>query len=146
MKKCYAITIVALILNGCGVIGPAALPPRTEKKVTKADIVGIWKYDADYKETLVTLELKPDGTFIQTIIHSDTSTPQVHKGTWDLEETTTILKVLKPAEEGSKKPWVSADANWWIMDSVINKDTKFSICGTADDSDPDNCGEMKKIR
>ena len=137
--------IIALFLSGCGVIGPSALPGPTGKNVRQADIVGVWKYPADYRKTAITLELKADGTCVHTIKRSEQSEPQVHTGVWGLEGATPTLKVLKPVFGDYSKPWVLEDARWWIIDSY-QEGVDFAICGAADDRDPDSCFEMKKLR
>ena len=96
--------------------------------------------------TTVTLDLKADGTFVQTIQRSGQANPQVHKGAWALEGARPKLSVLKPVFGQDDKPWVIEEVNWWVMDSTMNEDTEFSICGAADDRDPDSCFEMKKLR
>ena len=145
MRISFSTVAVALLAAGCGGIGPSALPGPTEKNVTKADVVGVWKYDADFKKTNITLELKADGTFVQTIQRPDNTEPQVHTGAWDLDGTTPVLKVLKPVFGDDRKPWVLEDACWWIVDSYQDG-LEFAICGAADDRDPDSCSEMEKLR
>ena len=136
------LAVVALFVGGCGF---AALPGPTQKKVTKADLVSVWQYPADYEKTTVTLELKGDGTFIQAIKRTNQAELQVHTGTWDLEGTSPKLTVLKPVFGDPGKPWVLEEAHWWIVDSY-RKGVKFAIFGAADDRDPDACNEMKKLR
>ena len=142
MRRVFPLLAVALLAGGCGY---AALPASTKKNVTKSDIVGIWQYQADNGKTTVTLELKADGTFVQSIQRSGQASPQVHTGTWDLEGTTPRLTVLKPVFGEYEKPWILEETNWWIVDSN-QRGVKFAIFGAADDRDPDSCSEMKKVR
>lgn len=68
-------------------------------------------------------------------------------GVWEYPAdygSTTVT--MKPDFHAPAGPWVLEEASWWMMDSVINKGIDVSICGTADDRDPDSCFEMKKIR
>jgi hypothetical protein len=135
--------MILLFVVGCG---PAFLPEPTKNAVATKDIAGVWKYFADYEKTRILLELKTDGSFVQTIHHSGKTKPQAHKGNWNLQGNRPKLMLLKPVFGNPTKPWILEEANWWIMDSVLNDNTKFSICGAADDRDPDSCFEMKKIR
>ena len=142
MKAIFSLLVFTLLIGGCG---HAALPGATQKNVTKADIVGVWQYPAEYEKTTVTLDLKADGAFVQTIKRSGQTKAQVHSGIWDLEGTTPKLTVLKPVFGDASKPWVLEEANWWIIDSYRDGVT-FAIFGAADDRDPDSCWEFKKLR
>ncbi len=125
--------------------GPAFLPEPTKEKVTRGDLVGSWEYFADYQKTKIVLDLKLDGTFVQTIERSGNPKLQFQKGKWKINGSDLIIKVLKPVHDGSDEPWFLDWARWWIMDSR-QKGLKFGIIGAADDRDPDNCFEFKKIR
>jgi len=142
MKNIVLPVAVAFLVGGCGF---STLPGPTQKTVTKTDIVGVWQYPADFEKTIITLDLKTDGTFVQTIKRSNETESQVHTGTWTLEGTTPKLTVLKPVFGYPEKPWIPEDANWWIIDSY-QKGVTFAIFGAADDRDPDSCNEMKKLR
>ncbi len=144
MNRILTACVLVTILGGC-CIGPAALPGPTKKAVKASDITGVWQYTADYEKTTITLELKADGTFIQTVKYIAPSEPQMHTGTWSLEGSSPKLRVLKPVFGKPNDPWVLADANWWIVDSY-QEGVKFALFGAADDYDPDNCFEFKKLR
>lgn len=90
------------------------------------------------------MDLKLDGTFVQTIERSGNPKLQFQKGKWKINGSDLIIKVLKPVHDGSDEPWFLDWARWWIMDSR-QKGLKFGIIGAADDRDPDNCFEFKKI-
>jgi hypothetical protein len=125
--------------------GPAFLPEPTKEKATREDLAGSWEYSADYGKTRIVLELKTNGTFIQTIERSSDSKPQVQKGRWDLKESELRIKVLKPNRENPSDPWILDWAHWWIIEST-QEGSNFAISGAADDSDPDNCFEFERIR
>jgi hypothetical protein len=141
MRNIVLAALAVVAASGCG---PAALQSATKQKVTTADIVGTWKYFADYGKTTITLEMKRDGRFIQTIKRSK-GADQVHKGAWALNESRPELNLLKPVFGEPDKEWVVADANWWIVESN-RQGVKFAIVGAADDYDPDSCGEFEKVR
>jgi hypothetical protein len=143
--KLYFIFLVSIILFVIG-CGPAFLPGPTKKTVNVVDLVGTWQYPANYGETEVTLELKENGTFIQTIRKSTGGIPRTYTGMWKLDGVRPQITLLKPVFGKYDKPWTLEKVNWWVMDSVVNDKTEFSICGAADDRDPDSCFEMKKLR
>src|SRR5512138_3029023 len=95
MNRTLAASLLWLLL-GCGCIGPAALPGPTEKVVKASDIAGVWQYTADYERTMITLELRADGTFVQTVEHPAPMGPQVQSGRWSLEGSIPKLRVLEP--------------------------------------------------
>lgn len=126
-------------------LGPAFLPQPTTEKVTAADIVGTRRYPAEFETTTITLELKPDGTFVQTVRHGS-GLVQTHKGGWTLDGSRPQLEVLKPAFDGPRdKEWVVEGARWWVVESH-REGVKFAIFGAADDRDPDSCWEFEKVR
>lgn len=67
MRNAILAAVALGLLSAC--IGPAALPQATEEKVGPADIVGTWRYPAEFGATTITVELKSDSTFIQTVRH-----------------------------------------------------------------------------
>jgi hypothetical protein len=143
MRNVILAAVTLGLLSAC--IGPAALPKATEEKVTPADIVGTWRYPAEFGATTITLELKPDGTFVQTVRHGS-GRVQTHQGTWVLEGSHPRLEVLKPVfGEPPGKEWVVESAHWWIVESQ-REGVKFAIFGAADDRDPDSCWEFEKVR
>jgi len=142
MKTGIYLLAASLLIGGCGF---AALPGPTQKEVTKSDLVGVWQYPADYEETTVTLDLRADDSFTQTIQRSGKAKPQIHTGSWKLEDNSPKLKVLKPVFGYPRRPWVLEDVNWWMVSSY-QKGIDVAICGAADDRDPDSCFEMRKLR
>jgi len=112
--------------------------------VTEEDIVGLWQYPSDLYNNIVTIDLKNDGTFVQTITHFGKGEPQTHTGTWKLEDNNPKLTVLKPDAMDSRKPWVLEDASWLIVEH--DGDGTFRIFGAVNDRDPDSCNAMRKIR
>lgn len=140
MRSAIPAVVAVALLPAC--IGPAALPQATTEKVTPADIVGTWRYPADYGATTITLELKLNGTFVQTVRRGDGSI-QTHEGTWTLNEARPELKVLKPVFGEPSKEWAIEAANWWVIESH-REGVKFAIFGAADDRDPDSCNEFEK--
>jgi hypothetical protein len=142
MRNLILAAVALALLSAC--IGPAALPEATKEKVTSADIVGTWEYPADFGKTTITLDLKPNGTFVQTIRHKNGNI-QTHEGTWTLDDSRPELKVLKPVFGEPDKAWIEEGASWWIVESH-RKGVKFAIFGAADDRDPDSCEEFEKIR
>ena len=143
MRNALLAAVTLALLSAC--IGPAALPRQTEEKVVPADIVGTWRYPADYGATAITIELKPGGTFVQTVRHGSGNV-QTHEGDWTLDGSRPQLKVLKPPfGEPPGKEWIVEDARWWIVESH-REGIKFAIFGAADDRDPDSCQEFEKVR
>ena len=134
-------TVAVVSASGC--IGPAALPQPTKENVTPADIVGTWRYGADYGKTAVTLEIKADGTFNQTVNRSNGKT-HLHSGTWTLDGPYPKLKVLYPVWAEPTKDWHLEDANWRIVASH-QQGVKFAIFGAAE-PDPDSFEEFNKVR
>lgn len=120
------------------------LPGPTQKNVTPADIVGVWEYPADNNTTVVTLDLKADGSFVQSIARAGDEQPQVHQGEWKLDGATPELTVLRPVFAEASQPWILEEVNWWVVDSQQGGLT-FAICGSADDRDPDSYWEFEKI-
>lgn len=135
-----AVAVLAL-LSAC--IGPAFLPKATTEKITPADIVGTWRYPADFGATTITIELKPDGTFAQSVRHAS-GRIQTHEGTWTLDESHPQLKVLKPVFGENNKEWVVENAHWWVVESH-REGVRFAIFGAADDRDPDSCQEFERV-
>jgi len=64
MRSVILVGLAVASTLGCG---PAALPSATPKMVAPANVVGKWQYTADYGKIPVTLEMKVDGTFAQTV-------------------------------------------------------------------------------
>ncbi|WFB34380.1 hypothetical protein P3T73_09420 [Kiritimatiellota bacterium B12222] len=145
MKPLFTVTLLLCILFAVSGCGPAFLPGPTSKTVFTSDIVGTWQYPADYGETTVTIEFKADHSFVQTIIPAPPAPHQIHTGTWALDHNAPQLTLLKPVFGDSTQPWILEAASWWMIDSVRNPDLSVSICGAADDRDPDSCFEMKKL-
>jgi hypothetical protein len=142
MRNVILAAATLALLSAC--IGPAALPKATEEKVTPTDLVGTWKYPADFGATTITLELKPDGTFVQTVRHGS-GRVQTHEGGWTLDGSRPQLNVLKPVFGEPGKEWVVEGAHWWVVESH-REGVKFAIFGAADDRDPDSCWEFEKVR
>lgn len=139
MRTLYVSLLTALLIAGCG---HYALPGPTSKRVSKADIAGVWEYPASDTGS-VTLTLSTDGTFVQSIQRTASSERQIHKGSWDVKDARPVLTVLKPVFGDSSQPWILERADWWIVDSHRDGIT-FAIFGAADDRDPDSCWEFKK--
>jgi hypothetical protein len=143
MRNLILATAALALLSAC--FGPAFLPQPTEQKVTPDDVAGTWTYPADSGSTTITLELRPNGTFVQTVRHGSGRT-QTHEGTWGLEAARPRLRVLKPAfGPPSGQEWVIEDARWWVVESR-REGLKFAVFGAADDRDPDACNEFEKVR
>ena len=139
MRALLIFLVCTILVTGCG---HYALSGPTNKRVTMADLVGVWEYPADETGS-VTLTLSADGTFVQSIQHGSSDEVQIHEGNWSLEGATPVLTVLKPVFGDSGKPWILEPASWWIVDSYQDGVT-FAIFGAADDRDPDSCWEFKK--
>ena len=133
---------VGIMILACG---PMALPGPTSKSVSTMDLVGIWRYYADFDATEIDLELRSDGTFTQTIRRGAGAPLQIHTGSWGLDGPHPKLTVLKPVFGDPSKPWILEEVNWWVVDSR-QKGANFAIFGAADDRDSDSCWEMEKIR
>ncbi|PJZ53713.1 hypothetical protein [Leptospira adleri] len=134
--------LLCLLLAECG---PAFLPEPTNEKVTRKDLVGSWEYFADYQKTRIVLDLKANGTFIQTIERPSDPKPQIQRGRWDLKDSELRIKLLKINPENRSGPWILDWAHWWIVESTKGG-SNFAISGAADDSDPDNCFEFDRIQ
>lgn len=139
MRSAILAVVTLSLLSAC--IGPAALPPATTEQVTPADVAGTWKYPADFGATQITIELRPNGTFVQTVRHGS-GRIQTHQGTWTLDESRPQLQVLKPVFGEPSKEWVVEDARWWVVESH-REGVRFAVFGAADDRDPDSCEEFE---
>ena len=91
-----------------GCIGPAALPKPTVESVTIADILGMWKYKANYGKTTILLDLKANGKFGQFIRYRDRRTV-IHESDWKLEETKLTLNVLDPVFGKPGEDWTDKE-------------------------------------
>ncbi len=140
-----AVVLIFLTLIGNSCIGFAALPGPTQQDIQISDIAGMWRYYADFGETEIILDLKEDGTFIQTIEQDGKDTSQVHTGQWSLEGAWLKISVLKPRLDNSSASWIEEEANWWVIESYKGG-TEFAVFGAAEDSDPDNCYEFERIQ
>jgi hypothetical protein len=119
------------------------LSQATQENVTHGHIVGTWRYSADFGAAIITLELIPNGTFVQTVRHRS-GRVQTHEGTWTLDGSRPRLEVLKPVFGEPGKEWVVESAHWWIVESH-HEGVRFAVFGAADDSDPDSCCEFEKV-
>jgi len=153
MSKCICIVLVlsCLLLTGCP-IGFSALPAATTKNVTPSDLAGLWQYEiyprhdrgVPTNDGVVTIELREDGTFEQTVRRKGDSKPLTHTGKWALTAPPVRLrlKVLKPPFTAE---WTVEEAHWWVVDST-QKGGDFAVFGGAHDSDPDQCNEFRRLR
>jgi len=94
MKRLCALVFLACFVNSL----PAALIDvwrADDLNLNDNDIVGTWTYSAEFRATTITLELKLDGTFVQTVRYGS-GRVQTHEGTWTLEGSRPQLQVLKP--------------------------------------------------
>lgn len=129
-----------LILTGC--VGPGNVPSPTEKKVNPGDIVGKWKYDMDFNLGKVSLELKPDRTFVQTIPATAPGGPRVQKGMWQIKGGSR-LELNSALRFDNNTMWKPHTYQCWIVDgSGFN--APFGIFGGdgfQDDADSGNYWE-----
>jgi hypothetical protein len=128
-----------------GSVGPLRYNPwpATEQTVTPTDVVGTWTYPSGFDSTSITLDLKPEGAFVQTVRHED-GRVRTHEGTWTLEGSAPVLTVLKPASGEPDEEWVAEGANWWVVESYRDG-VRFALFGAADDRDPHSCREFEKV-
>jgi uncharacterized protein (TIGR03066 family) len=141
--RTHILTVAAIVSTlGC-IIGPAAVPSPTAKKVAVADFVGTWSYEAEFRKTAIRLDLKADGTFTQTVNRGNGQVLN-HQGTWKLDGTHLRISVLAPDPREDDKNWKERDASWWIVDG-LQDGVPFAIFGGAG-IDPDSWENFKKDR
>ena len=140
MKNIY-IFLIALFVGGCGF---AALPGPTSKTVKPKDISGTWQYTADYEKTKITLEVKADGTFSQSVVPTGATNVLTQSGVWKLDERNHIYFTSVLTHEGfeNKDGWNAEEAHWWVTDGI---ETKLAIFGGTH-PDPDSWQEFMKLR
>ena len=103
MRNVILAALTLALLSAC--IGPAALPEATKEKVTPADLVGTWRYPADYGATTITLELKPNGDVCPDRPAQIGPRPNP-RGHLDPGGSRPSLPVLKPVFGEPDKEWV----------------------------------------
>lgn len=148
MKKLAFLLLVPILLGGC----PHLLPDKTKGKVTKADIVGTWQFEADPKwlhdvpqnNGLVTIVFKDDGTFDEKVVAPGKKEPLLQSGTWKLDRAHIELNnVLLWGATADVQGWGPASARWWIIDSG-KWGVQLAIFGGCD-RDPDGFHEFRKV-
>lgn len=143
MKMLIMISGLLLATAGCGQWG--GLPEPTKKTVTPADAVGVWIYTADYEKTSITLQIKRDGTFRQTVKPAGQAKPLSSSGRWTLDGADISLdKVLTHEGFSEGKGWVPESANWYFVDHAGGNPSVAIFGGTH--PDPDSWREFKKVR
>lgn len=133
----------AFILTGP--IGPQNLPWPTHKTVKVSDVTGKWQYSTDGRETAVSLELKSDGTFVQTIPPQAPGGPRVYQGHWKLQDSVVYLDKawrLTYDSTHSQSQWkLVSGYECWVID-----DNPFTLFGgDFFQDDPDAGDEFQRI-
>ena len=140
-KRCLAVFGLPLV-GAC--IGHVGTPGPTTQKVTAADAIGTWKYDADDGKTAITLEIRADGTFTQTVQPPGQAKPLTASGKWEPDGAHISLDGLLSNEAHSVGPgWVATDA-WWYFADGYTGDPRVVIHGGTT-TDPDNIRAFEKV-
>ena len=140
-KICFTVFPISFLLVGC-----CFLPGKTEKKVTRADVIGTWQYTADFEKTIIAIEFMEDGTFHQIVKPVGKSNELSQDGSWNLDGADLHLEnVLTHEGEGlsEQKGWVPEAADWYLTDNINDKPPFVIFGGTF--PDPDSWQEFKKI-
>jgi hypothetical protein len=141
--KTILMLISVAILAGCG---RAFLPNPTSLKVSASDLSGTWQYTADYGKTIITLIVRQDGTFHQTVLPSGSTNTLSQSGRWTLDQRNHINFDAILTHEGFKSTnwWIAEEANWFVTDGV-GKQPKVVLFGGTH-PDPDSWQVFKKLR
>ena len=141
--KTILVLMAMVVFAGCG---PAFLPGPTSRVVNTNDVVGTWQYTADFGKTVITLEIKPEGTFQQTVSPAGGTNALSQSGRWSLDQRNHISFDAVLTHEGFKATngWTAEEANWWITDGIGKQPKVVPFGGTH--PDPDSWQRFEKIR
>jgi hypothetical protein len=152
MKVIVATLVVVTCLTGCGQWG--GLPEPTSKPVSKADVLGVWSWQASRPMKVntsvsytVTIEMKTDGAFVQEILVAGQTNAVKQSGTWTLDGSKIRFSDLLQEDfdfDAGVGKWKAYEATWWMTDTFDKKQPLALFGGLF--GDPDSFQEFKKLR
>jgi hypothetical protein len=111
------------------VVAPLSTDP-TSKPVTADDLIGRWEFYVDRASVTMRLDLRPDGTFGQTMIFNRGGMRQCAGGTWKLEGPLVQLTGYHAAGDSAAQP-----RTWWMVDTQSG----LALRGSDDPDGPPFC-------
>ena len=122
-KKLIVVVWLAICIVGCGQI--IGVPSATNVPVALQNIVGIWsrqdtramKHDAPDITYTLTIQLKGDSTYVQTLNLGTGAPPITHTGTWAMNGPhITLANVLVESWDFDQGSWRPQQEQWWFVD------------------------------
>lgn len=120
MKQTALAILAFAVVVACGRPGPST------RSFERADILGTWTRSDSHPVTQgasgaysVSVTLREDGTFHQTIEAAEDAGTHQTSGTWTLEASRINLKGLLTDDwdqATDRAKWTKRDAHWWFVD------------------------------